>query len=271
MKANARQNAATWAINRFMNTADLALFRLRGIPLIQAGDDLAGIIADALDRAGLALQPGDVLAVAQKIMSKAEARSVDLATIDPGDQARALAAATDKDPRMVELILRESTRVVRQRPGLIIVEHRLGLILANAGIDRSNVEGDEDQVLLLPENPDASARALRDALEKKTGVAPGVLCVDSLGRPWRLGTTGVAIGAAGVTVVTDLRGSGDLFDRPMQVAEIAPADSLASAAVLLMGEGAEGTPVVLIRGLSPVAGEQPATAVLRPSDEDLFQ
>lgn len=254
-----------------MSNPDLALYRLGGIPLVQPGDDLATLVLEAVERAGLRLEPGDVLAVAQKIMSKAEGRLVDLGSVKAGDRARQLAAETDKDPRIVELILGESRRVVRKRPGLIIVEHRLGLILANAGIDRSNVEGDEEQVLLLPEDPDASARALSEALGRRTGVGPGVLCVDSLGRPWRLGTTGVAIGATGVSVVTDLRGTTDLFDRPMQVAEVAPADSIAAAAVLLMGEGAEGTPVVLVRGMPAPAGEQPATAALRPAEEDLFQ
>lgn len=254
-----------------MGSPDLAFFRLGGIPLVASGDDLAGIVLASLADAGMRLQQGDVLAIAQKIVSKAEGRSVHLATVEPSAAATRLANETDKDPRMVELILRDSKRVVRKRPGLIIVEHRLGVILANAGIDRSNVTGDEDDVLLLPADPDASARKLRDTLAERTGVAPGVLVVDSIGRPWRLGTTGVAIGAAGVTVVADLRGTEDLFGRPMQVAEIAPADSIAAAAVLLMGEGAEGTPVVLIRGWPATADGQPATAVLRAPDEDLFQ
>lgn len=254
-----------------MGSPDLAFFRLGGIPLIADGDDLADIILGAVARAGLTLEQGDVLAVAQKIVSKAEGRTADLGTVEASDTARQLAEATDKDPRMVELILRESTRVVRSRPGLIIVQHRLGVILANAGIDRSNVKGDENQVLLLPEDPDASARALRDDIAERTGIAPGVLIADSIGRPWRLGTTGVAIGAAGVAVVQDLRGSLDLFERPMEVAEVAPADSVASAAVLLMGEGAEGTPVVLVRGLATPAKPQSAAAALRAAHEDLFQ
>lgn len=254
-----------------MSSPDLAFFRLGGLPLLAAGDDLAGIILAALVDAGLTLQPGDVLAVAQKIISKAEGQTVDLGTVEASHEARQLAAETDKDPRMVELILRESTRVVRSRPGVIIVQHRLGVILANAGIDRSNVAGSEDQVLLLPQDPDASARSLRDAISERSGIAPGVLVVDSIGRPWRLGTTGLAIGAAGVAVIEDLRGARDLYARPMQVAEVAPADSVAAAAVLLMGEGAEGTPVVLIRGLPAPAEEQPAAAVLRPPHEDLFQ
>ncbi len=254
-----------------MSSPDLAFYRLGGIPLIARDDDLAGIVLAALADAGLTLQRGDVLAVAQKIVSKAEGRSVNLAAVEVSDEAMRLAGATDKDPRMVELILRESSHVVRSRPGLIIVQHRLGIVLANAGIDRSNVTGDEDEVLLLPEDPDASARELRAALAERAGIAPGVLVVDSIGRPWRIGTTGVAIGAAGVTVVQDLRGTSDLFARPMQVAEIAPADSIASAAVLLMGEGAEGTPVVLVRGLPAVTEDQAAATVLRTPQEDLFQ
>lgn len=254
-----------------MSSPDLAFYRLRGIPLIARDDDLAGIVLTALADAGLTLQRGDVLAVAQKIVSKAEGRSVNLAAVEVSDAAMRLAGATDKDPRIVELILRESSHVVRSRPGLIIVQHRLGIVLANAGIDRSNVTGDEDEVLLLPEDPDASARELRAALAERAGIAPGVLVVDSIGRPWRIGTTGVAIGAAGVTVVQDLRGTSDLFARPMQVAEIAPADSIASAAVLLMGEGAEGTPVVLVRGLPAVTEDQAAATVLRTPQEDLFQ
>jgi coenzyme F420-0:L-glutamate ligase/coenzyme F420-1:gamma-L-glutamate ligase len=253
-----------------MTKPDLAFYRLDSVPLIERGDDLAAIILAALRDAELSLQPGDILAVAQKIVSKAEGRRVRLADVAPSAQAQALAAETAKDPRMVELILRESRRVVRTRPGLLIVEHRLGIILANAGIDRSNVAGDEDTVLLLPQDPDASAHGLRAALEDASGVAPGIMIVDSIGRPWRLGTTGVPVGVAGVTVLQDLRGQPDLFGREMQVAEVAPADSLAAAAVLLMGEGAEGTPVVLLRGLA-AAPDQPLAAVLRPSHEDLFQ
>ncbi len=253
-----------------MGSPDLAFFRLGGLPLFVAGDDLAGIILASLADAGLTLQQGDALAVAQKIVSKVEGQTVDLGTVEASAEARRLATETDKDPRMVELILRESTSVVRSRPGVIIVRHRLGVILANAGIDRSNVAGSEDQVLLLPKDPDGSARSLRNAVAERSGIAPGVLVVDSIGRPWRLGTTGLAIGAAGVAVIEDLRGTEDLYARPMQVAEVAPADSVAAAAVLLMGEGAEGTPVVLIRGLPAPAADQPAAAVLRPTHEDLF-
>jgi coenzyme F420-0:L-glutamate ligase/coenzyme F420-1:gamma-L-glutamate ligase len=254
-----------------MGEPDLALHRLGGIPLVEPGDNLPTLLQTAIREQGLHLQPGDLLIIAQKIVSKAEGRIVNLKDIKPSEQAQSLAKETDKDPRLVELILRESSRVLRTRPGLIIVEHRLGLILANAGIDRSNVGGDEDTVLLLPEDPDRSATQLRTELAAVTGVAPGVLIIDSIGRPWRLGTTGVAIGAVGVPVLTDLRGEQDMFARELQVAEIAPADSLAAAAALLMGEGAEAIPAVLVRGLPPSDSRQPAATVLRPGHEDLFK
>ncbi|MGI9329652.1 MAG: coenzyme F420-0:L-glutamate ligase [Gammaproteobacteria bacterium] len=254
-----------------MSKPDLALHRLSGIPLVESGDDLPALLLAAIRAQDLQLQAGDLLIVAQKIISKAEGRIVHLSDVEPSAEAQSLAVSTDKDPRLVELILRESSRVLRTRPGLIIVEHRLGLILANAGIDRSNVGIDEDTVLLLPEDPDRSATQLRADLATTTGVAPGVLIIDSIGRPWRLGTTGVAIGAAGVPVLTDLRGGQDMFARELQVAEIAPADSLAAAAALLMGEGAEAIPAVLVRGLPPSDSQQPAAAVLRPGHEDLFK
>ena len=254
-----------------MGEPDLALHRLSGIPLVAAGDNLPTLLQAAIREQGLSLQAGDLLIIAQKIISKAEGRMVHLQDVEPSAQAQALAAESDKDPRLVELILRESKRVLRTRPGLIIVEHRLGLILANAGIDRSNVDGDEDTVLLLPEDPDRSATQLRTDLAAATGVAPGVLIIDSIGRPWRLGTTGVAIGASGIPVLTDLRGGQDMFGRELQVAEIAPADPLAAAAALLMGEGAEAIPAVLVRGLPPSDSRQPAAAILRPGHEDLFK
>ena len=254
-----------------MNVPDLALFRLPGIPLVAPDDDLATHLIDALERAALALQPGDVLAIAQKIVSKAEGRLVYLANVNPSAQAEELAAKTAKDPRVVQLILDESLRVVRTRPGAIIVEHRLGIVLANAGIDRSNLADSEAAALLLPQDPDASARALRGELQHRTGVAPGVLITDSVGRPWRLGTLGIAIGCAGVSGLTDLRGTEDLFGRLMETSEISPADSLAAAATLMMGEGAEGTPAVLVRGWPDAGVDQPASAILRPGNEDLFR
>ena len=249
----------------------LSFTPLPGLPAVRAGDDLAGLIAAALERAGIALAGGDVLAVTQKIVSKTEGRRRALAQVTPSARAQALAAETRKDPRLVELILQESHAIIRTRPDLIIAEHRFGIVLANAGIDRSNLDGGEDEVLLLPEDPDASALRLRRALERASGVDLGVLITDSVGRAWRRGTVGLAIGTAGVAPFCDLRGRRDLGGRPLQVSEIAPADSLAAAAVLVMGEAAEATPVVLIRGASGGGDNMPARAALRPRGEDLFR
>jgi coenzyme F420-0:L-glutamate ligase / coenzyme F420-1:gamma-L-glutamate ligase len=243
-----------------------------GLPLVAAGDDLAALIATALRDARLAPTAGDVIAVAQKVVSKAEDRLVELGSVIPSAEAQALAARADKDPRVAELILRESRRIVRVTRGVIIAEHHSGTVLANAGIDRSNVAG-RDQALLWPVDPDASARRLRAALERAFGGPLGVLITDSVGRAWRLGTVGHAIGAAGVTALLDLRGRADLFGRQLQVSEVAVADSLAAAAVLAMGEAAEGTPVVLISGAPLASGTAAsgAVAVLRAAAEDLFR
>lgn len=249
----------------------IALFPIPGIPLVDAETDLATVIAAAISAADLQPDAGDVLAVAQKIVSKAEGCVVDLRTITPSDRARELVEGGDKDPRLVELILQESRRVVRHNAGVIVVEHRLGIILANAGIDRSNVSGDAETVLLLPQDPDASARGLRQALEERFGVHLGVIITDSVGRPWRLGTTGIAIGSSGMTALTDMRGEVDMFGRVLQVAEVATADCVAGAAGLIMGEGAESVPAVLIRGLDARESEQNASMILRPETENLFR
>ena len=249
----------------------LSLYAIPDLPPIEPGTDLATIIADGIEQAGLEPRSGDAIAIAQKIVSKADGRFVDLNTVKPSARALELAGQAEKDPRVVEVILSESRRVVRHRPGVIIVEHRLGLILANAGIDRSNVGAGDDVVLLLPEDPDDSARQLRQRLEARFGARLGVLITDSLGRPWRMGTTGVAIGCAGVPVLEDLRGKPDLFGRLLEVSEVATADSVAAACGLLMGEGAEGCPVILLRGLDAGASAQSATDVLRPVPEDLFR
>lgn len=250
---------------------DLRFIRIPGVPLVEPGTNLATLIAAALRAAGEIPAPGDVLAVAQKIVSKAEGRIVPLATVEPSDRARDIARHADKDPRVVELILRESRAVIRVTPGVIITEHNTGVILANAGIDRSNLQGSDDAALLLPEDPDASAARLRDRLQQDFGVSLGVLVTDSIGRPWRLGTVGTAIGCAGVLAVKDLRGQADLFGRLLQVSEVAVADSLAAAAVLVMGEAAEGTPLVLIRGAGAIDRGQTARTALRSADEDLFR
>ncbi|MBB3770219.1 coenzyme F420-0:L-glutamate ligase/coenzyme F420-1:gamma-L-glutamate ligase [Angulomicrobium tetraedrale] len=247
----------------------LELLALDGLPLVQPGDDLAGLIAAALDRAGLVLRDGDVLVVAQKIVSKAEGRRVALADVTPTARAGALAQEVGKDARLVELILRESRRVVRQSPGVLIVEHRLGLVMANAGIDQSNVE--DGFALLLPEDPDASAERLRARLVPDAAMRIGIVINDSFGRPWRRGTVGTAIGAAGLPALVDRRGEADLFGRPLQVTMIALADEIAAGASLLMGPAAEGLPVVLLRGVPWYAPFSPARALLRPENEDLFR
>jgi len=251
----------------------LEIIALKSLPMVKAGDDLAELIASALELNGVAPRARDVLVVAQKIVSKAEARIVDLATIEPSAKARALAAEVDKDPRLVEVILSESVRVVRARRGLIIVEHKLGFIMANGGVDQSNVApaNGSQRVLLLPENPDRSAETLRRDMKARTGVDLAIVINDSFGRPWRQGTAGVAIGAAGLPALVDLRGRPDLFGRKLEVSVIGFADEVAAAASLLMGQADEALPAVLIRGLSWSAPESTAASLVRPANEDLFR
>ncbi len=257
-----------------MSTPDqLQLFALPDLPMVQPGDDLAELIVAALARAGRTLADRDVLVVAQKVVSKAENRVVDLATVTPTPRAIALAAEVGKDPRLVEVVLAESTRVVRSRPNLIIVQHRLGFVMANAGVDQSNVAPADGvhRALLLPENPDASAERLRARLAAHYGARIGVIISDSFGRAWRRGTCGVAIGAAGLPGLIDLRGSPDLFGRTLEVSIIGFADEIAAAASLLQGQAAEARPVVLVRGLAWTAPDTPAADLIRPGNEDLFQ
>jgi coenzyme F420-0:L-glutamate ligase/coenzyme F420-1:gamma-L-glutamate ligase len=251
----------------------LELVPLRGLPLIRAGDDLVEQVASALMLNGVAPRAGDVLVVAQKIVSKAEGRLVDLATVEPSAEALALAADVHKDPRLVEVILSESLRVVRARPGVLIVEHRLGFIMANGGVDQSNVApvGGAQHALLLPENPDRSAETLRRGLAALTGIDFAVIINDSFGRPWRQGTVGVAIGVAGLPALIDLRGRPDLFGRRLEVSVIGFADEIAAAASLVMGQANEALPAVLIRGLSWSAPASTAASIVRPPNEDLFR
>jgi len=248
----------------------LTLTPLSGIPLIQPGDDLAEIILLTLARAGMKLEDGDVLVVTSKIISKAEGRLVNLAQVTPSLRAVELAAQTEKDPRLVELVLRESTQVLRIRPGAIIVQHRLGFICANAGIDHSNVQLPYG-VLLLPENPDASAQSLRSHLEAASGARLGVLVIDSHGRAWRMGTVGVTIGLSGLPGLLDLRGRPDLFDFRLQITQVGASDELAAAASLVMGQAAEGTPVVHARGFPYPLRESSLSELLRPRGQDLFR
>ena len=248
----------------------MTLTALPGIPLIKPGDDLAELILDAAGRAELSFESGDLLVVAQKVVSKAEGRHVDLTQITPSAEAVEVASRAEKDPRLVEVILSEARQVLRIRPGVIIVEHRLGFVCANAGIDHSNVEG-EDVVLMLPEDPGQSASRLRKDLEAASGARLGVLIIDSHGRAFRMGTEGVAIGLSGLPALMDLRGWPDLFGDPLQVTQVGVADEVAAAASLLMGQAAEGRPVVHLRGMPYPLREGSTQELLRPKEEDLFR
>ncbi len=253
----------------------LSLTPLPGIPFIHPGDDLAAILLASLQTAGISLQDGDILVLAQKIVSKAEGRMVNLTTIVPSNKAKRLAMRSQKDPRLVELILQESNAVLRVRPGTIIVEHRLGFVCASAGIDHSNVlggkNGGEEWVLLLPADPSRSAREIRQKLEAVTGTRIGVLVIDSHGRAWRLGTIGTTIGLSGLPGVQDERGWEDLFGYKLQITVVGVADELAAAASLVMGQAAEGRPAVHARGFPYKLLEGSLDEILRPKDEDLFR
>ena len=251
----------------------LELIALEGIPLIEEGDDLVEIILSAIKRNKISLSNGDVLVVAQKIISKSEGRYASLNDVKPSQQAIDLSIETDKDPKLVQLILNESKEVVRYRKGVIVVENILGLIHANAGIDRSNIKSDSNnpRVLLLPEDPDKSATELREGILKQTNKKIGIIINDSSGRAWRNGIVGIAIGSSGAEVLSDLKGNLDLFGNTLEVTEVGKADEVASAASLLMGQGKEALPVVLIKGLTESEDLNGAKALIRKSSEDLFR
>ena len=237
------------------------------------GDSLAVLILEAVQRAGQQVKSGDVVVIAQKIVSKAEGRSVALDDITPSPRAHELAKQAQKDPRLIELILRESREVIRVKPGVVIVEHRLGFVMANAGVDRSNVDmaGLETHALLLPENPDISAARIREEIFAARGVDVGVIINDSFGRAWRNGVTGVAIGVAGVPALVDMRGHADRAGQELKVTQVAAADELAAAASLLMGQADEGLPVVLAQGFPYALRESSVTELIRTREEDLFR
>ncbi|MCY4349773.1 MAG: coenzyme F420-0:L-glutamate ligase [Thiotrichales bacterium] len=253
--------------------APLTLTPLMGIPLIGEGDDVAGLVGDAIEGAGIAPAAFDVVVVTQKIVSKAEGRRVRLADVVPSAHAVELAASLDKDPRMIEVVFGESNAVVASGHGVLIAEHRSGHVMANAGVDRSNVghSDDNEEVLLLPRDPDASAAALHRALEVRFGCRLAVIVSDSVGRAWRNGVAGIAIGAAGLPALTDLRGAPDLFGVPLKVTLTGFADQIAAAANLVAGEGAEGVPAVHVRGLRWSAAPLPARALVRDRESDLFR
>jgi coenzyme F420-0:L-glutamate ligase/coenzyme F420-1:gamma-L-glutamate ligase len=254
---------------------NLVLTPLLNIPMVHTGDDLVEIIWNGLSQADIQLQDGDILVVAQKIVSKAEGRLVNLESVHPSAEAIALADKIEKDPHLVELILRESNQVLRTRPGTIIVEHHLGFVCANAGIDHSNVAGEgnsnEEWVLLLPENPDASAQLLRQKLEAMSKVHLGVMIIDSHGRAWRQGVVGVAIGISGMPGLMDIRGKKDLFGYTLRITTIGAADELAAAASLVMGQANEATPIVHARGFPYNLRDGNLKELLRPNDQDLFR
>jgi coenzyme F420-0:L-glutamate ligase/coenzyme F420-1:gamma-L-glutamate ligase len=252
--------------------AILEICALTGLPMVEPGDDLCTLIGDALDRAGKVPCDHDVLVVAQKIVSKAEDRFVDLATVAPSTRALSVAAKIGKDPRFVEVVLSESRRIVRQRTNVLIVEHVLNFVMANAGIDRSNVGPDDgERVLLLPRDPDGSAAALCAGFKNRFECDIAVIINDSGGRAWRRGTVGVALGASGLPAVLDLRGGSDLFGRRLQTSIVGFADEIAAAASLVMGEADEATPVALVRGLRWSQPPSTARELIRPMEEDLFR
>lgn len=252
----------------------LTITAVPDFPLIRPGDDLSAIILERLAAAGMELQDGDVLVIAQKVVSKAEGRLVHLGEVVPSQRAREIAAQADKDPRLVEVILRDTREISRIRRGLIIAEHRLGFICANAGVDRSNVAPDVEQewVAQLPRDPDASARRIRQRLRQATRRQVAVIISDTHGRPWRIGAVGLAIGVAGIAPVQDLRGHPDLFGHVLQTTQVGLADQLAAAASLVMGQADEGCPVVVVRGVRyAVREDASAREILRPREQDLYR
>jgi coenzyme F420-0:L-glutamate ligase / coenzyme F420-1:gamma-L-glutamate ligase len=254
-------------------TVELTVTALAGIPEVAPGADLAGLLIAALEDNGLTPGSHDVLVVTQKIVSKAEGRYLDLATVEPSERARDLARLTGKDVRLVEAVLRQSDEVLRAKANVLIVATGAGLVIANAGIDQSNLAAAEpgQRVLLLPEDADRSAAGLKERLDRHFQCDLGLIISDSAGRAWRLGTVGIAIGAAGVPSVWDRRGEVDLAGRPLEVTEVGFADAVAAMAVLAMGEAAEARPAALVRGLTWSAPVRPASALVRPKSQDMFR
>jgi len=286
MLADNRYTVAKLFYPLYKRRMPLTLTPLKNIPLIRQGDNLADIVVNALQENSIKLENDDILVLAQKIVSKAEGRAVNLATVIPSQRAIELAGQTDKDARIVELILQESNEVLRTRPGAIIVEHKLGFVCANAGIDHSNVGSSyplngaesatevataEEYVLLLPKNPDKSAEGIRRQIKSKTGKRVGILIIDSHGRAWRNGIVGTAIGISGLPALEDLRGKPDLFGFTLRITQVGVADELAAAASLVMGQAAEGTPVVHVRGFPYPLREGSLKELIRPKEQDLFR
>lgn len=256
----------------------LQLTALDGVPLVQVGDSISEITLRACEKNGILIEDGDVFVYAQKIISKSEGRYVDLRTVNPSERAHEIGIEVNKDPALIELILGESRKVLRKVPGVIIVEHRLGYVCANAGIDRSNVNGpgnepddDAEWVLLLPGDPDRSAEKIHKEIKGATGKEIGVLIIDSHGRAWRLGTSGVVIGAANIPLLEDLRGCDDLFGYQLTSTEVGVGDELAAAASLMMGQKDEGTPIIHARGFPYPLRHSGVDEILRSKEKDLFR
>ena len=249
----------------------LILTPLLNFPLIRQDDNLADILVKSLQETQIELQDNDIIVLAQKIVSKSEGRMVNLATVTPSQHAIELAQKADKDPRVMELMLQESNEVLRIRVGTIIVEHKLGFVCANAGIDHSNVIEGEEHVLLLPEDPDRSARNIREKIKQATGKNIGVMIIDSHGRAWRNGTVGICIGLSGLPAIIDERGWKDLFGYTLKITVVGVADELAAAASLVMGQAAEGTPAVHVRGFPYPLGEGSLKDLIRPKEQDMFR
>jgi coenzyme F420-0:L-glutamate ligase/coenzyme F420-1:gamma-L-glutamate ligase len=249
-------------------SSTVTLFPIHSLPEIEKGDDLATLIALGAERIGIQFEKNDVIVIAQKVVSKAEGCVVQLSSVKPSPEARRLAAILKKDPKFVEVVLEQSRRIVRSDPVLIVETHH-GFVCANAGVDRSNVPG-RDSVTLLPKDPDQSAQKLVASLKKRTGKRIAVIISDTFGRPWRLGLTNIAIGAAGVPVLRDLRGQRDRNGKFLHATILAAADELAAAAGLVMGK-AEGIPMVLIRGYRYRHVADSAARIIRPANEDLFR
>lgn len=254
----------------------LELIALPGVPIVEPGDDLAQTVLTALHSARITLEDGDVLCIASKIVSRVEGRFLDLSTLDVSPEATRLAKEVGKDPQLVEAILRDSQSVSRKTKNALIVRHRLGFISANASIDASNAapplgpEGSGPWVLLMPRNPDKSAEALRAALETETRAKIGVVITDSFGRPFRVGTVGVAVGVAGLPAVYDQRGKTDLFGRPLECTVTAVADQIAAAADFVSGQADEARPFILVRGLKFDPAQTSAQELLRDPKTDLY-
>ena len=257
----------------------LTYFSVENIPMVKPGDDLTGMILEGLSSMGEALHSGDVIVIAQKIISKAEDRYVNLNDVSPSSEAIKIGNEIGKDPRKVQLILDESREVIRKRPGVMIVEHRLGFVHASAGIDQSNIintDGDdEDLCLLLPKNPDQSARQLVEDVSSQLRISVGVIINDSIGRAWRMGQVGHAIGVAGFTALEDYIGSHDIYGHEMEVSQVAAADEMAAGASLLMGPTDQMTPVVIVRGYDPREPDdfesRGVRPLLRPKEMDMFR